>query len=328
MTATDTDYPRYRNTLFKESSASLDEGDIPSNAVIEAAWLYWSGWMEGTSVPYSEDSCVEDARVNRVRFGTPDNMTDITADQWQVARTGDSGAEDSWSYSCFYDAKDIVVAGLDPDTKSGTFILGHVLEGSGYSLFPSGTTGYPLATPAVKTGQYYPNKYQWTYAGWSMLIIYSSPQTKGHQLYLFDTFRYVSMADIPVEFTISGFLAPDDTTGSHLTYFVGEGDDHYSGDYIKVNGYKLPRPGDPYEPVSGFNPQNNVFNSKSNSIDEATYKSGIDVDTFDMSDCIDPRDTSADVILDHGQEIYDLVYIILSFRSEITSSGIMGYVIK
>jgi len=461
---------KYRDRLFKESTATVDEGDIPSSAFIEAAWLYWSGWIEGEgggagqeiwsdscgnfndwtpgnhwSIRYGEfqgqgggsdaartltmhindpthcldlspylgqevtvsweqreeqsgwwwweqleyydclkyafsgdggaswssdfvafcddnpsssfsdtipdayltdkfqmrffldfdetneycyidditisvsaGSSVEDAKVNRVMF----NDNQITSDQWQVAPTPDSGAPDSWSYSCFYDATQIVRAELDPDTKSGTFTLGHVLEGSGYNLYPSGTTGYPLATPALSTA----TKYQWTYAGWSLVIIYSSPETKGHQLYLFDTFRYVGL-DTQVEFSVSGFLAPDDTTGSHLTYFVGEGDDHYSTDYIKINGYKLPQPGDPYEPYPGFNPQNNVFNSYSNSLDDP-YLSGVDIDTFDMSECIDSAATSAEVLLDNGEEIYNLVYIILSFRSEITSGGSISYLIK
>jgi hypothetical protein len=467
-------YPYYRNRLYKESSAAVAEGDIPSNAFIEAAWLYWSGWIEGGGGDVEEvwsDSCdnfsdwipgsrwsieppwgwgnkefegqgggsdadrtltmhisdtsnhcldlspysgqevtvswlqrevetgwgwpqlepgdclkyafsgdggtswsgwntafcddissspasfsdtipdvyltdrfkmrfflsfdesneycyidditisasvsagssVEDAKVNRVMF----NGNQITANQWQVAPTPDSGAPDSWSYSCFYDATQIVRDALDPDTKSGTFTLGHVLEGSGYNLYPSGTTGYPLATPASCT--YGCTYYQWTYAGWSLVIIYSSPETKGHQLYLFDTFRYVGL-DTLVEFSVSGFLAPDDTTGSHLTYFVGEGDDHYVGDFIEVNGSPLSDPPD--------NPWNNVFNSYSNTIDDPVLKSGIDIDTFDMSEYIDHGDTSAEVILDNGEEIYDLVYIILSFRSETTSGGSISYLIK
>jgi len=471
MTPTETDREgkKYRDRLFKESSATLAEGDIPASAIIEAAFLYWSGWIEeggggqeewsdscsnfndwndgnhwsiewlwwdrefrgrgggsdddrtltlktgvvplgeyhdlgyevtvsweqrtnnrvddddtlyfafsadGGSTwseniiafsgdnppdsfpPYpipndyltdnfimrffldfnntneycyidnitisaSSGSSVEDAKVNRVMFGTTDNMIQITAalDDCQVAPTPDA-VEGSWSYSCYFDATDMVIAQLDPDTKSGIFTLGHVLDGSGYDLYPSEKTDYPLATPA----QSHSTKYQWTYAGWSLLIIYSSPETKGHQLYLFDTFRYVGL-DTQVIFEINNFLAPDDTTGSHLTYFVGEGDDHYDNDYIKVNGYKLPRPGDPYEPYPSINPQNNVFNSYSNSLDDP-YLSGVDIDTFDVSSCIGPGDTSAEVILDNGEEIYNLVYIIISFRSLVTGGGIMGYLIR
>jgi hypothetical protein len=298
-------------------------------------WIWWCieygpeyCYIDDIIISASAGSPVEDSKVNRVMFGTAGNMAEITTDQWQWEGTSsDSGAENSLSYSCFYDATNITKALLDPDTKSGTFTLGHVLEDGEveYQLYdsygnPDGTTGYPLATPAFSQS----TRYQWTYAGWSLLIIYTSPETKGHQLYLFDTFRYVGL-HTQVTFSITNFLAPEDTTGSHLTYFVGEGDNHYSSDYIKVNDYQLPLSGDPYEdpPV---NPQNNVFNSYSNSLDDP-YISGVDIDTFDMSECIEPNDSSAEVILDNGEEIYNLVYIILSFRSLVSGGGCMGYLI-
>jgi hypothetical protein len=311
-------YPYYRNRLFNESSASLAEGDIPSNAAVEAAWLYWSGWIEeaaeqtivfqdscfdfssppvawtdgdawdtysgrfrGTTynkgynpgrylamsssidlsaymgqtvevswqqaedgdledldrlyyafskdggstwsadyeafrgnnppttftntipgeyvtnnfkmrfylygftgggwwywqteycyidditISVSAQSSVEGAKVNRVMFAG----NQVTATQWQVAPTPDA-VEGSWCYSCFYDATQIVRNELDPNTKSGTFTLGHVKEGTGTQLYnyPSGTmdgtTGYPLATPASSTDL----QYQWSYAGWSLII--------------------------------------------------------------------------------------------------------------------------------------------------------------
>jgi len=330
------DYEAFRNDNPPSSFSDTISDEYLTDNFRMRFYLYGfseRGWLSGTEYCYidnitisvSSGSSVEDAKVNRVMF----NDNPITADQWQVESTpdageqwGSTGGEDSWSYSCFYVATDIVRAELDPDTKSGTFTLGHVLEGSGYDFYGGGTTGYPLATPALSTA----TQYQWTYAGWSLLIIYSSPETKGHQLYLFDTFHYVGLNTL-LDFSISNFLAPDDTTGSHLTYFVGEGDDHYDHDYIKINAYQLPRPGDPYEPDPGINPQNNVFNSYSNSLDDP-YLSGVDIDTFDVSGCIDPDDTSAEVILDNGEEIYNLVYIILSFRSETTSGGSISYLIR
>jgi hypothetical protein len=268
---------------------------------------------------------VEDAKVNRVLF----NDIPITANvsDCQVALTADSGAQDSWSYSCFKDVSNLelgegsVVKELIEEEMSSsgsgslTFTLGHVLEGDSYSLYPSGSTDYPLATPALSTS----TKYQWTYAGWSLIVIYSSPETKGHQLYLFDDFHYVGQYQT-LDFPISGFLAPDDTSGSHLTYFVGEGDDHYTGDYIEINGNRL-------SDLPG-NPENNIFNSYSNTISESTFKSGIDIDTFDMSAYIDPGSTSSDVELGTEQEIYNLIYIILSFRSDITTGGTISYLIR
>jgi len=289
------------------------------------------GWLSGTEYCYIDNigisvaqPLVEDAKVNRVLF----NDIPITANvsDCQVALTTDSGAQGSWSYSCFEDVTNLelgegsVVKELIEEEMSSsgsgslTFTLGHVLEGDSYSLYPSGSTDYPLATPALSTA----TKYQWTYAGWSLIVIYSSPGTRGHQLYLFDDFHYVGQHQT-LDFPISGFLAPDDTSGSHLTYFVGEGDDHYTGDYIEINGNSLSGPD---------NPWNNIFNSYSNTIPDSTFKSGIDIDTFDMSAYIDPDSTSSDVELGTGVEIYNLIYIILSFRSDITTGGTVSYLIR
>lgn len=483
-------YPRYRNILYEESSATVAVGDIPSNAVIKAAWLYWSGWIEGGEQgvwppetcddmsdwipgdhwsiyqwagdkeflgqgggsdddrtltmhisgdpthcldlsPYSgqevtvswsqrewqppygwprpslepgdclkyafsgdggsswsedfvafcndnpsnsfsdtipdayltasfkmrffldfdetnewvyidditisvssEGPSVEDAKVNRVMF----NDNPITTSQWQVAPTPDSGAPDSWCYSCFCDVTGIANAALDPDTKSGTFTLGHVLEGSEYSLYGGGTTDYPLATPALSTA----GQYQWTYAGWSLIIIYSSPETKGHQLYLFDDFRYVAVTTT-LDFPISGFLVPDPVGGeeysARITCFVGDGDEQYSGDFIALNDYKL-SDGINIGPIlTGWshqwfsNPYDNVWNSQST----GGGASGIDIDSFSVtweSDVLEPDDTSATVSLGNASsderdaELIMLVYIIISFRSSATSGGSISYLIK
>jgi hypothetical protein len=487
-------YPYYRNRLYKESSATVAAGDIPSNAFIEAAWLYWSGWIEGDEQgvwppetcddmsdwipgshwsiyswygdkeflcygggsdadrtltmhisagpnhcldlsPYSgqevtiswsqrewesgwgwpqpqlesgdclkyafsgdggtswsgwntafcdddpsssfsdtipdeyltdrfkmrffldfdeyNEYCyidditfsassagasVENAKVNRVMF----NGNQITTSQWQVAATPDA-VEGSWCYSCFYDATQIVRAALDPDTKSGTFTLGHVLEGSGYNLYPSGTTGYPLSTPALSTDM----QYQWTYAGWSLVIIYSSPETQGHQLYFFDDLHYVAV-HTTMDFSISGFLVPDPIGGeqnaAHITCFVGDGDEHYPYDFIalldaepSVPSYQIP---DDYKLWDGItcnqnsegNP-NNVWNSQSSGLDA----NGIDIDNFDVtwsSGLLEPGDTSAWVVLGNASsnpsaaELIMLVYIIISFRSETTSGGSISYLIR
>lgn len=486
--------PHYRNRLYKESSATVAEGDIPSNAVIEAAWLYWSGWIEGVeqgpwppescdnmddwipgdhwsiwqwfgdkeflgqgggsdddrtltmhinadpthcldlspysgqevtvswsqrewqsgwgwppqqlepgdclkyafsgdggaswslwntafcddnpsssfntpipdeyltdrfkmrffldfdefneycyidditiSVP-SEGSSVEDAKVNRVMF----NGNQITASQWQVEPTPDA-VENSWCYSCFCDVIASVNAALDPGTKSGTFTLGHVLEGSGYDLYPSGTTGYPLATPASSTA----SQYMWTYAGWSLIIIYSSPETQGHQLYLFDTLRYVKV-HTTLDFSLSGFLVPDPIGGeeysARITCFVGDGDEHWPYDFIalldaepSVPSYQIP---DAYKLWDGIDctsnsegSPNNVWNSQSPGL----AANGVDIDTFQVtwsSGLLEPGDTAAWVVLGNASsnpndaELIMLVYTIISFRSETTSGGSISYLIR
>jgi hypothetical protein len=282
-------------------------------------------------------------------------MTDIIADKWQVKENGGSGSgwgdltgtNDTWSYACFADVTPMVKGFIDADevdsNGAGEYTLGHAVvepraghPGYSFTLYDTAdSTGYPLGTPARKySSWWYPaSRYKYAYAGWSLVIIYTSPETKGHQLYIYgvqtDDFAFVNgQASGGEELTIpvSGFLAPDDTSGSHLTCFVGEGDEMYGcnhpgsndNDWIKVNDVPLD---------DGIYDACNVWNSYSNALDDPTVN-GIDIDTFDMSSCIDAGDTSAEVKVGSTYDIYNVVYIILSFRSEITTGGTISYLIR
>jgi hypothetical protein len=264
-------------------------------------------------------------------------------------------------YSCFKDVTNLVVSGnvtvqqyignAMETAGSGmvSFTVGHADEvrnvprpesnpaGASanyyFSLDGDGSTGYPLATPAHKRSDQtcYYIRYQWAYADWSLIIFYRSPALIQRQLYLYDDFRYVGAGGNPatVTFDIGGFLAPpviSENDKSHLTYFVGEGDPHYTDSYIKVNtNWKLSDP--------PGNPENNVFNSYSNALPPLTLPmntDGEDVDTFVLPQgCILPYATSATITLHTTEEIYTLVYLVLSFRSELTTGGIItNYMIK
>ncbi|MGA8848397.1 MAG: hypothetical protein WB564_01020 [Dehalococcoidia bacterium] len=308
--------------------------------------------------PANLKTLIEGAKVNKVKFAVDSNAQTVTCNntagdsKWQIISTYDCTAgSNSWAYSCWKDVTNLVVSGnvtvqkyIENAMKSNgsgtvTFTAGHAAEvrgvkrtGTGadtyyFPLYNIGqSTGYPLGTPAHKlpSGETcYQERYQWACAGWSLIIFYSTPALMQRQLYLYDDFRYRSYlggGDDPT-FSVGGFLAPpvisaNDT--SHLTYFVGEGDDHYSGDSIKVNNMYLSDANDP---------QNNVFNSFSNALLPLTTPvntDGEDVDTFVLpSNCIPPYATSATVTLDTNQEIYFLVYLVLSFRSELTTGGII-----
>jgi len=312
---------------------------------------YWSEYCYIDNIIITTAvACLESAKVNRVMFNG--NQIIAAPGDCQVKPTPDSGAPDSWCYSCFYDATDIVIAELSSNT-SGTFTLGHVLEGTGTQLYypsgaPDGTTGYPLATPAQSSGYGgYGGQYMWTYAGWSLIIIYASPETKGHQLYLFDTLHYVAV-HTTMDFPISGFLVPDpledEEYAAHITCFVGDGDEHWPYDFIalldaepSVPSYQIP---DDYKLWDGItcnhnseSSPNNVWNSQSVGVDP----SGTDIDNFDVtwsSGLLEPGDTEAWVILGNDSsnpmdaELIMLVYIIISFRSATTSGGVISYLIR
>jgi hypothetical protein len=272
----------------------------------------------------------------------------------QITKASDSiGAPDSWEYSCYVDVTNLVVSGnvtvqqyIENAMKTAgsgtvTFTLGeadalkgvHRPESSPnpgayanyyFPLSGDGSTGHPLATPAFKSpgDSNYDTEYQWAYAGWSLIIFYSSPGLIQRQLYLYDNMidvQYGSYTDVTD--TIGGFLAPpviSSSDTSHVSYFVGEGDYLLGDSKVKVNNNWLGNPGNGHP-----NPVSDVLDSYSSGLPDL-ITDGEDVDTFVLpSGCILPYDTSATITLHTTQETYTLVYLVLSFRSELTTGGII-----
>ena len=206
--------------------------------------------------------------------------------------------------------------------STATGLYGWVNGHSGETI--SASTEYPLSDVVDN---------QWANACWSIITLYTSPVTLAHQMYLFDTFRYWNSED-DVEFTLDGFLAPkgiaDEDDAVRLTYFVGEGDQWYSnGDNIYLNGTQL----NPGNSVSGSAaPDDNAMNSSSDSGGVTGYPpdDGIDLDTYSIDGSegiIDPADTEATVRLTTGTDVWNLIYMILSFRSDNVGSGCLTYVV-
>jgi Tfp pilus assembly protein PilX len=148
-----------------------------------------------------------------------------------------------------------------------------------------------------------------SYAGWSLILIYSSQSEEAHQFYLYDTFLYAD-TDTAHAFAVTSFLAPSEASDieATVTYFVGEGDESKVGDYARFNGTPLD---------ATDNPSDNVMNSYSTVVAD-----GIDIDTFDVKDYVSAGDTSAVVELGTGDDIWNLVYLLLSFRTQdVNQSG-------
>jgi len=196
----------------------------------------------------------------------------------------------NYAYSCFRDVTDLVRL-----------------------VTTDGNATYTVVGVSGNTGS------EHSYAGWSLLVFYASPTELAHQFFLYDYFMYAD-SDSSCSFEIEGFEAPADAEAS-LTCFVGEGDDHYDGDYLRFNGYYL---------SDATNPEDNVWNGKSSGLG-GVFIDGVDIDTFNVSSpIINPSDTSATVSLGTDVDCWNLIYIILSFRSEYggltpNSSGIISY---
>jgi hypothetical protein len=193
---------------------------------------------------------------------------------------------------------------------------------------------HPTGNAKYTVGDVDADRYEYrSYAGWSMIIVYASQETAGHQLYLYEELAlnsgYTNL-DFDHDGTgggdITGFVVPepieDEEIAATLTCFVGEGDS-YTGDYLKFTGES-----ETWAYLENdVSPQNNVWNSQSPGMSEP----GVDIDTFYItweSGLIHADDTFAHIDLPSGQDNWMLIYMILSVRSETITGSTEHYVIR
>lgn len=247
---------------------------------------------------------------------------DITATSSYIAGFEKYG---EYAYACSLDVTELVTE------------YAEVVEDAFGVEHPTGNAKYSVGDVNADTGEYR------SYAGWSLIIIYSSPETAGHQLYLYDTLALNSgYTDLDFDGDgvpggkITGFFVPerigDDPYAAKLTCFVGEGDNAYVDDFIAFNTPEADRDppediDDKYKLWDGTTPEdiNNVWNSKSIGL----TADGIDVDTFNITwDLLHADDSEAYIDLYTGQDNWMLIYMILSVKSKTTIGGTTHYLIQ
>jgi len=213
------------------------------------------------------------------RYGTP---LDPAEEETLVAGYGSQG----WAYACFRDVTDMVA-----QAGNGEYAVDGVTSSLGWD----GTIWGHVA-----------------YSGWSLIVLYNDPNETAHQFYLYDPIHNADETPFfsgdyrTFEFTLSDFYPPAGVVDGRLTYFVGEGDPHWEPDYVRFKGASQPA----YSPLSGpNNPLNNVMNEQS-----TTGEEGIDIDTFDITTDIG-SDTAADLQFDTDIDVWNLIYVILSFKT-------------
>jgi len=231
-------------------------------------------------------------------------VQDITASRTQVIGNKNRG---EYSYSSYLDVTNLVQEYAEIVDEE----------------YHTGNAEYTVGGVNADVGEY------WSYAGWSLIIVYSSPATAGHQLYLYDTFAF-SGGDENLDFDgdgqpggdISGFVVPEPIDGevnaAKLTCFVGEGDDNYDGDYLTFNGTNL---------SDGAGDIDDVWDSESIGMSEP----GVDIDTFYVtwaSGLLEADDIDAHIDLPSQTDNWNLVYMILSLRSETVTGSTEHYVIR
>ena len=284
--------------------------------------------------------------------GQPHTGTsELTASRTQALLTYSFSSTDppilrGFAYSCYRDVTDLVKNYAEQPVDPNTNFNGHG------KYWVKGDLG------DIGTSTTY---YQQAHAGWSLVTIYTSPDTLGHELYLYDNFigsGYTpDSGGVNVDFDrdgqpggiVSGFVVPDKIEGelnaAKLTCFVTEGDSVVGNDYMEIKGTA----GSTYKKLwdgtittgSGLtnnkSTPNNIWNGQSVVLGTSD---GVDVDTLGIdptanppqyitwtSNILTPKDTSASINLVTHMDYWFMAYMILSFRSETTTGGALSYLI-
>jgi len=302
---------RRETLLYRAEDTTATLSDIPEGASIELAYLYWSAWRRYPVdiTDYEEEELVELAEeVDVARLGTKQSGgtwidIDVDADRVQILpNTNSDGSGHGWAFSCRADVTDLVAALDSPSCSYKVRRIDGIDDE--YGLWYGQYRGYYWATDD-----------EWSYAGWSLVVVYSHQDENAHQMYLYDDFFYMEMYQNVYLDAIEGFLVPEldpGDEGARLTVFVGEGDDAYNSDYLRFEGHLLPHEDDPYD---GVNPQDDVWNGKSSGLD-GEFIDGVDIDTFDATPYVTPGQTEAEVLLGTWVDSWNLIYVILSFRTD------------
>ncbi|HEY97363.1 MAG TPA: hypothetical protein G4O16_04195 [Dehalococcoidia bacterium] len=183
-----------------------------------------------------------------------------------------------------------------------------------------------------------------SFAGWSLIIVYASPDTAGHYIYIRDdNFAFHPGDDefLSLDFDddgqpggdITNFIVPEpirdeygvitETVAAKITCFVAEGDS-FGTSSITITGQAS---GLTKELWNLSSPFPDVWNGESY---PGTYEEGVDIDTFELlwtDNILTPDDNILHVDMYSYNDAWNLVYFIISVRSETTTGGTSHYVI-
>jgi hypothetical protein len=173
------------NYLAGGSSSAVSS--IPLDANIQGAYLYWSGWLQSSSetigtsyggylnFQINGNQVYFDAGGNPKRGASP-----ITYSKKQTYIVNNNSGKGDYDYSCYKDVTALVQFELKQEKPTAAVYPGNAT----YSVVPLSTCKLGDAASSQNGDN------EAAYAGWSLIIVYSSPATLGHQLYLYDTFTW------------------------------------------------------------------------------------------------------------------------------------------
>jgi hypothetical protein len=221
-----------RYALLSHSSA--DVNDIPSDSSVVGAYLYWSGWLQNSNETLGNSYGTKvnfNINGNQVSFdnnGNPQRGGQAITSSKNQTYPNHSTQNGDYSYSCYKDVTALVQWELKQERPIDLNFPGN----ASYDVGPA--TGVTLGD----TGN------DWSYAGWSLVIIYTGASTQGHQIYLYDKFTYADhQTDIDPTGntagpggTIGGFLVPNKITGVTGITLTNQGTGYTSAPSVTITG--------------------------------------------------------------------------------------------
>lgn len=270
--------PEVNSVLLPRSAG--DVRDMPFDARIVAAYLFWSGSIQ--------NRIDRDAQL----FAPGGERLNVVAD-----RCVDVPAIGGFFY-CRSDVTDLVQGAPGPQQWNGRWEVGDVIAEPG-RLNRNGDCIDPTTCQAK-------------YAAWSLVLVYEADSARTlRDVFIHDGFRLLD-EDIRSpgidQFNIRGFDFPEGGQAS-VTLFGLEGDVFLGVppqdtdpvarcptcfDFFEFRGTKL---------SDANNPPNNLFNSSS----PGGFTLGVDLDTFDVSNLLRPGDRQARVRVGSGDGIVDAI---------------------
>lgn len=186
------------------SSANLV---LPSGTnTILFARLYWGGKFS-TSAGFTSTQL----RTVSLRKGTSGAYTTITTAAAQLDQAAVSVGTGT-AYQAYYDVTSFIQS-----NGAGAYTVANIAASTG--------------TDANSIGNY---------AGWSIVVAYSNPTMSYYSIRIYDAFLQIkSGGGGSSTITLNNFNAPNNPIAAGdatLSAFVWEGDNYYTGDYLKING--------------------------------------------------------------------------------------------
>ena len=253
------------------TSATLS---LPAGAKVTYARLYWAALKVGDK---------PDLNATLDWLGGPQQT--ITADDSWVVSYGFPSHPDWFYYQATGDATDFVAT-----WGAGDFRVSDV-------------EALSLAGITVDRA----------FSAWTLVVFYEAPGEELRNLALFDGFTPIDPG-FPgmdkAQVTLNGFVVPQGFSAK-MSAFTYEGDNQYTGDHFTFNGGQL---------TDALNPYNDFFNSSRSNLGSAMSgafdvpalsgapgtMAGYDLDTVNVTELLNPGDTSAVVGADSSLDIFFL----------------------